>query len=187
MESATEPSPSSDPSTATIGRTDDATDWADRHVARWRNHWIDLDFDPEVEAIVVRMARLMRYLKDTSREALDRVGLQDFEYQTLHQLMVRETPGHATPSELAEELGLSGAGMTGRLDGLEKAGWIQRSPAAEDRRRVDIEVTQAGMAIWKQAMKLRGTTEDELIAALDPDERQQLAVLLKKLTLSIEP
>ena len=163
------------------------TDWADRHVARWRNHWIDLAFDAEVEAIVVRMSRLMRHLKETTQEALDQVGLQDFEYQTLHQLMVRETPGHATPSELADDLGLSGAGMTGRLDGLERAGWIQRSPAAEDRRRVDIEVTKAGMEIWKQAMKLRSKAEDELVGALEPSERQQLGVLLKKLALSVEP
>ncbi|MEX0426698.1 MarR family winged helix-turn-helix transcriptional regulator [Nocardioides sp. DS6] len=163
------------------------TDWADRHVARWHDHWIDLAFDAEVEAIVVRMARLMRHLKDTTREALDQVGLQDFEYQTLHQLMVRETPGHATPSQLADDLGLSGAGMTGRLDGLERAGWIRRSPAAEDRRRVDIEVTKAGMEIWKQAMKLRCKAEEELIAVLEPTERQELAVLLKKLTLGVEP
>lgn len=166
---------------------DQPSDWADRHVARWRNHWIDLPFDADVEAVVVRMGRLMRYLKDTTKDALDEVGLQDFEYQTLHQLMVRETPGHATPSELAEDLGLSGAGMTGRLDGLESAGWIQRSPAAEDRRRVDIEVTKAGMDIWKRAMTLRSRAEEELLSALEPSERQQLGVLLKTLTLSVEP
>ncbi|MEP9382763.1 MarR family winged helix-turn-helix transcriptional regulator [Nocardioides cheoyonin] len=161
-------------------------DWADRHVARWRNHWIGLCFDPEVEAVVVRMHRLMGHLKETSQEALDQVGLQDFEYQTLHQLMVRETPGHATPSALAEELGLSGAGMTGRLDALEGAGWIQRSTAADDRRRVDVEVTKAGIEIWKQAMQLRGKAEEELLAVLGPDERTQFAVLLKKLALSLE-
>lgn len=172
METAAEPGP---------------TDWADRHVARWRNHWIDLDFDPDVEALVVRMSRLMGYLKGTSKDALDQVGLQDFEYQTLHQLMVRETPGHATPSELADDLGLSGAGMTGRLDALEKSGWIQRSPAPMDRRRVDIEVTKAGMEIWKQAMTLRSKSEEKLFAALEPTERHELAVLLKKLALTIEP
>ena len=27
----------------------------DRHVARWRDHWIDIHFDDEVEAMVERI------------------------------------------------------------------------------------------------------------------------------------
>jgi DNA-binding MarR family transcriptional regulator len=165
---------------------DDAADWADRHVARWRNHWIDVAFDPEVEAIVARTSRIMRHLRATSQKALAEVGLQEFEYQTLHQLMVRDTPGQATPSALAVDLGISAAGMTGRLDGLERAGWIQRTPAVDDRRRVDVEVTKAGMAIWKDAMRLRTQAEEELLQVLSPDERIDLAALLKRLTLHIE-
>jgi DNA-binding MarR family transcriptional regulator len=161
-------------------------DWADRHVARWRDHWIDVSFDDEVEAITVRIGRLKRYFRHTTQAALAEVGLQDFEYDTLHQLMVRDTPGQASPSALAADLGISAAGMTGRLDGLEKAGWIQRRPAADDRRRVDIEVTRAGAAIWRRAMDLRGRAEDELAALLTPEERTTLAELLKRLTLGAE-
>lgn len=161
-------------------------DWADRHVARWGNHWIDLDFDPEVEAIVVRMARVRRYLREQSLKALAEVGLQDFEYETLHQMMVRDTPGRATPTALADELGMSGAGMTGRLDTLERAGWIQRTPAIDDRRRVDIEITKAGMEIWKAAMRRRTRTEEQLVLTLPAKDRARLAALLKKLTLTIE-
>ncbi len=51
--------------------------------------------------------------------------------------MIRDTPGHASPSALAHDLGISNAGMTGRLDALEKAGWIQRRADADDRRRVE--------------------------------------------------
>ena len=35
-----------------------AEDWTDRHVARWRDHWIDVAFEDDVEAIVVRIGRL---------------------------------------------------------------------------------------------------------------------------------
>jgi len=161
-------------------------DWADRHVARWDNHWTGVDFDPEVEAIVVRMARLRRYLREASLKSFAEVGLQDFEYETLHQLMVRDTSGRATPTALAEELGISGAGMTGRLDTLEKAGWIRRTPAVDDRRRVDIEITKAGLEIWKAAIRLRAQTEEQLVHTLPAKERTRLAALLKKLTLPIE-
>lgn len=165
--------------------TDDE-DWTDRHVARWRDHWIDVAFEDDVEAIVVRIGRLKHYFKLTTQQALVEVGLQDFEYDTLHHLMIRDTPGLASPSALAADLGISNAGMTGRLDALEKAGWIQRSADADDRRRVSIEITKAGAAIWRRAMDLRGRTEHEVVHALDDEERAMLAALLKKMTLATE-
>lgn len=161
-------------------------DWADRHVARWRDHWIDVNFDDEIEAITVRLNKIVRYFKTSSQAAVAEVGLQDFEYDTLHQLMIRDTPGQASPSGLADDLGISGAGMTGRLDALEKAGWVQRRPTAEDRRRVTVEVTRSGVEIWRRAMDLRGRAEDELLGSLTGKERTALAAILKKLTLQIE-
>lgn len=162
-------------------------DWADRHVERWRDHWVDVTFDDDVEAIVVRMGRLMRHFKaTTTQEILAEVGLQEFEYRTLHLLMIRDTPGQASPSALAADLGISNAGMTGRLDTLEKAGWIQRSTDADDRRRVTVEVTSEGAAIWRRAMALRGKAEHEVVHVLDADERATLAALLKKMTLFVE-
>lgn len=161
-------------------------DWADRHVARWRDHWIDVSFEDDVESIVVRIDRLKHYFKVTTQRALAEVGLQDFEYETLHHLMIRDTPGHASPSALAADLEISNAGMTGRLDVLERAGWIQRRADPDDRRRVAIEVTRSGAAIWRRAMDLRGRAEDEVVHALTAAERARLAALLKKMTLATE-
>lgn len=161
-------------------------DWADRHVARWRGHWIDVDFDDEVEAITVRIGRIKEYFHRATAEAVAEVGLQEHEYQTLHHLMIRDTPGQANPSDLAQDLGISNAGMTGRLDSLEAAGWIQRRTSPEDRRRVHVEATKAGVEVWRRAMGLRGRAEDELIGELSAEERTELARLLKKLTLRLE-
>jgi DNA-binding MarR family transcriptional regulator len=165
---------------------DEPADWADRHVARWRDHWIDIAIEDDVEAIVVRIGRLQKHFKLTTQHALAEVGLQDFEYDTLHQLMIRDTPGLASPSALAEDLGISNAGMTGRLDALERAGWIQRRASADDRRRVQVEVTRSGFALWRRAMGLRGEAEDQVVHALDADERATLARLLKRMTLAAE-
>jgi DNA-binding MarR family transcriptional regulator len=162
------------------------TDWTDRHVARWRAHWVDISFDDQVESIVTRISRLQRYLKDARQTAVAEVGLQDFEYQTLHSLMIRDTPGTASPTDLADDLGVSGAGMTGRLDGLEKAGWVQRTPSPDDRRRVVVEITKSGAEIWRRAMAIRGSQEEEMVGVLSERERAQLDKLLKKLTLWTE-
>lgn len=161
-------------------------DWADRHVARWRDHWIDIAFEDDVEAIVVRIERLTKHFRSVKHEALTESGLQDFEYDTLHLLMIRDTPGHASPSALAADLKISNAGMTGRLDALERAGWIQRHAATDDRRRVDVEITTKGAAAWRRAMELRGEGEDEVVHVLTAEERGTLAGLLKKMTLSVE-
>jgi DNA-binding MarR family transcriptional regulator len=162
------------------------TDWTDRHVARWRDHWIDIRFDDQVEGIVVRIGRLARYLKSTMQTAVAEVGLQEFEYQTLHSLMIRDTPGTASPTDLADDLGVSGAGITGRLDGLEKAGWVQRTHSPDDRRRVVVEITKSGAEIWRRAMAIRGSQEEEMVGVLSERERAQLDRLLKKLTLWTE-
>ena len=162
------------------------TDWTDRHVARWRDHWIDVHFDDQVEGIVVRIGRLGRYLTSIRQAAQEEIGLQDHEYQTLHSLMIRDTPGTASPTDLADDLGVSGAGMTGRLDGLERAGWVQRTSSPDDRRRVVVEITKSGAAVWRRAMALRGSQEEDMVGVLSDREKAQLNRLLKKLTLWTE-
>ncbi|MEV1203402.1 MarR family winged helix-turn-helix transcriptional regulator, partial [Microbispora rosea] len=88
--------------------------------------------------------------------------------------------------ELAAELKVSPAGMTGRLDTLEKAGLVRRVRSVEDRRRVDVELTSEGRAIWLKAMDLRGEVEDAMVGVLGPDDQDVLAALLKRMLLRME-
>lgn len=163
-----------------------AEDWTDRHVARWRDHWLELAFDDRVEGAFARISRIQRFLKQAKQRALGEVGLTDFEYDTLHTLMIRDTPGSATPTELAADLDVSGAGMTGRLDGLERKGWVRRIPSVDDRRRVLVEATKGGIEIWRRAMDLRGAAENDLASALSERELATLNRLLKKMTVHAE-
>ncbi len=138
-------------------------DEADLHVERWRDHWVlDQEFDDDVEAMTVRIGEHPASGSGPPRRRpWPRSGLQDFEYETLHALMIRDTPGHASPGELAQEMGVSNAGVTGRLDSMEKKGWVKRMPGVDDRRRVEVEATREGLRIWREAMDLRGSAEDE--------------------------
>ena len=76
--------------------------------------------------------------------------------------------------------------MTGRLDGLERAGWVQRTSSPDDRRRVVVEITKSGAEVWRRAMALRGSQEEEMVGVLSGRERAQLNKLLKKMTLWTE-
>ncbi len=174
------------PSEGLTERSADTEDRADRHVARWRDHWIDVDFDDEIEAITVRIGSIAKFFDDALAAAASEVGLARFEYQTLHMLMIRDTPGHASPTALAKDLDISPAGMTGRLDSMEKAGWVRRTASVEDRRKISVEATRAGIEIWRRAMDLRGEAETRLLQTLSPERRTELAALLKQVTLQIE-
>jgi DNA-binding MarR family transcriptional regulator len=66
---------------------------------------------------------------------------------------------------------------------LERAGWVQRTASPDDRRRVVVEITRAGADVWRKAMALRGSQEEELVGVLTDRERAQLNRILKKLAL----
>jgi DNA-binding MarR family transcriptional regulator len=160
-------------------------DSADRHVARWRDVE-EFPFDHDVEAAVFRLITLARYLRQTKDDAVAEAGLQGFEYDTLHSLMLRDTPGVASPTELADDMRMSPAGMTGRLDTLERSGLLRRKASPGDRRRVVIEITAKGRRLWGRAFDLRGDAENGLFAPLPVTQRRTLNRLLKQLLLPLE-
>lgn len=158
-------------------------DSVDVHLARWHGK---APFDARVEGIITRIQLLAKHVGQAKDRALAEVGLQEFEFATLHRLGAREAPGRATPSELAAELMLSPAGMTGRLDTLEQSGLVRRVRSSQDRRRVDVELTEAGRTRWLAAMELRGQAEDSMVAPLDPADQDALSALLKRMLIQAE-
>lgn len=158
-------------------------DSVDRHIARWRGK---APFDDRVEEIITRIQMLDRHVRRLKDRALAETGLQAHEFETLHRLVSRGEPWRATPSELAAELAISPAGMTGRLDGLEESGLIRRIRSKEDRRRVDVELTDLGRSRWIAAMRLRGVAETAMVDPLSGPEQDTLNALLKRLLLNVE-
>ena len=65
-------------------------------------------------------------------------------------------------------------------------GFVRRLPSTTDRRKVDIELTDTGLAAWHEAMDLLGEEEERIIGVLAPDERRQLSDLLRRVNLAIE-
>jgi DNA-binding MarR family transcriptional regulator len=94
--------------------------------------------------------------------------------------------GRAAPTELAADLKMAPASITGRLDGLERRGFVRRTPSAEDRRRVDVELTPAGREVWLGALDVVGHEESRLLSVLSADERRTLSDLLRRVMLVAE-
>lgn len=159
-------------------------DSVDEHIERWRRVLPDLD--PDVEGAVTRMQKLVWHWKRAKEGTLTAHLLQAHEYETLHELAGRGEPYRATPSELATDLRMSPAAMTGRLDALEQRGYVRRRPSSTDRRKVVVELTPSGLAAWREAIEGVGQEEDRVMAALSPAERHQLVGLLRRLMLATE-
>ncbi|MBQ0893320.1 MarR family transcriptional regulator [Micromonospora sp. U56] len=159
-----------------------ARDRTDRHIERWLPVLPELD--PDVEGAVTRMSGFTRHLRTVKDRSLAELGLPAHEYDTLHALAGRR--GRATPGELADDMAMAPASVTARVDALERRGFVRRTPSTVDRRRVDVELTEAGHAAWHAAIEVIGQEEHRLLGVLTPDERRLLADLLRRVSLHAE-
>jgi DNA-binding MarR family transcriptional regulator len=154
-------------------------DSVDRHVEHWKREIPELN--PLVEGAVTRMQMLLRHLKQTRQATLAAHGLEDYEYATLHFLGGCGPDHRATPSEIAAWQRMSPSGITGRLDALEKRGFIRRLPSPADRRKVIVELTEEGRQAWRGTFSPQTDEEAKVLAALDPDEQEQFNGMLRRM------
>ena|SRR5579875_807019 len=163
-------------------------DSVDLEVARWAALWADNPaFDPEVEGAITRMQFLLRVKQRRDVAAfLDEEDFTREDYDTLHHLMVQPHPTEATPTQLAEAVGVTKASMTGRLDRLERAGLITRETDSSNRRRVLVRPTQAGREAWNKYVHAGMRRERALLSPLSGKELAQLNALLRKAVQGLE-
>jgi DNA-binding MarR family transcriptional regulator len=73
------------------------------------------------------------------------------------------------------------------LNELEELGYATRLRDPHDRRRHLVQLTSAGRAALARTERAQETIEDEVLGALDPDERSTLRQLLNRALRSVEP
>ncbi|SDT28988.1 MarR family winged helix-turn-helix transcriptional regulator [Actinoplanes derwentensis] len=162
-----------------------AKDKADILVEAWA---AELDWlDPVQEAIIVRLSVLGRHLAQARKTALAAGDLAYWQFKVLLILRRGGPPYQASPSELADSLGLTRGALSARLRPIEEAGLITRTGADDrDRRRVRVTLTEAGHRAFEQHIGTEYRAETALLAALDASERQALADLLRKVVLAAQ-
>lgn len=159
-------------------------DSVDRHIEQWLEEIPDLD--PLAEGVITRMQLLVKHLKHQKHAAITSHELEDYEYDTLHMLGGCGPDHRATPTEIATWLHMSPAAITGRLDALERRGFIRREASSDDRRKVIVELTPAGRRVWRASGREQGAEEERILAPLTQKERQQLAGLLRRMLLVVD-
>jgi DNA-binding MarR family transcriptional regulator len=136
--------------------------------------------DPLVEGISDRISVISRRFLLRSKRRLDEHGITWRDWQVLTNLVLSgETP--RSPTYLASTLMVTTGAMTNVLDRLEQADLIRRVQNPGDRRGVIVEATEAGVALWHEAVNELGEQEASVVSTLDRKEQEQLNVLLRKL------
>ncbi|AMD00600.1 MarR family winged helix-turn-helix transcriptional regulator [Halomonas chromatireducens] len=148
-------------------------------IAQWQQEMPDLDLLPME---VVGYLKTMQSLTQERLQAFFKeYGLQAGEFDVLATLRRSGAPYRLGPTQLFETLMISSGGMTSRLDRLEKAGLIRRSPNPEDRRGTLVSLTEEGLALMNRMVPRHVENEARMLAALSREEQRALSELLGKL------
>ena len=159
-------------------------DTTDRVLSGWEETRPDL----EVGALQVtaRLSRIGPLLARRQEEVFDRFGLSRGEVGALSALRIAGPPYRLSPTRLAKGLMLSSAGVTSRIDRLERRGLVRRLDDPDDRRGVIIELTGEGSQIVDDAVAALAVSDRQLLERLDPAEVEQLEGLLRKVLALLE-
>lgn len=123
------------------------------------------------------LAQLGAHAAARFAERLNPLGLTPAQAGILWNLA--HQPG-LTQRALAELLGAFPSRLVLLLDELEKRGLLERQPDPVDRRSHALRLTDAGKAQLDELGRVARQHQDDLCAALDGAEREQLRELLQK-------
>ena len=142
--------------------------------------------DPEVEGLVDRISGLSRRFHRALDETLAEFQLDYSEWKLLGLLARQSEAYRSSPGKLARMMELSSGAMTNRLDRLEQAGLVSRMPDPDDRRGIQVELTDEGLRTYERAVGVQAKKEELVTAALTDAEKKQLNGLLRRLMLEFE-
>ncbi len=161
--------------------TNPDSDEVDEIVTAWIRERPDIDFAPL--GVLSRVFRLARRLNIARKQAFQAAELEPWEWDVLSALRRAGAPYELNPKELlAQNLVTSGT-MSNRIARLEKRGLISRQVDPNDRRNIPVKLTKAGLAQVDIAVEHLMRHEQELLAGMNDAELQELAGLLRKLSL----
>ena len=155
-----------------------AEDTTDRVLSGWGETRPDLGVG--ALQVTARLSRIGPHLARRQEEVFGRFGLSRGEVGALSALRISGPPYQLSPTRLAKGLMLSSAGVTSRIDRLERRGLVRRLDDPDDRRGVIIELTDQGRQVVDDAVAALAISDRQLLDRLDPEEVQQLEGLLRK-------
>jgi DNA-binding MarR family transcriptional regulator len=159
-------------------------DSVDALLESWAQQRPDLDVSPV--AIVGRLGRLQAHLDEQLAGILAGYGVSAASFAVLEALQRLCPCGPVSQRLLADQLGLTPGTVSVRIDRLVDEGLVTRRPDPASKRNVLIELTERGRSLFDRIAPAHLASEDRLLTALAPDERDLLGDLLRKLLVEFE-
>lgn len=152
-------------------------------VDEMRRQWAAQDpkLDTAPLEVVGRLLLCARHLEDALVGALDPLGLSYGDFDVINTLRRRGDPGGTNPGDLARSALITSGAMTARLDRLARAGLVERTPDADDRRAVRVRLTPHGERLATDALQAVIAADHVFLEPLEPADRERAASLLKRL------
>ncbi|GAB2743637.1 MarR family winged helix-turn-helix transcriptional regulator [Streptomyces bullii] len=144
------------------------------------------DLDTAAMEVFGRIYRLSRAMGDRMDRAYAKYGISRGEFDVLATLRRSGEPYTLSPRQLSATLMLTTGGMTGRLDKLERAQLLRRSPDPHDRRGLQVTLTRKGLDLIDEAVGAGLAAQTEALSALDDEQAGHLAGLLRELLFATE-
>jgi len=135
--------------------------------------------DKKVELdILLRGRKFKRLVDDIYRDFRTRYGLKQAEADVL--VFLCQFPDR-TPTEIARELCLNKGHVSVATDGLCKKAYLLASRDGKDRRIVHYTVTNEGMAVNREILKIKDEVNEYLFGGLSEKELNTLCAITEKL------
>jgi DNA-binding MarR family transcriptional regulator len=124
------------------------------------------------------LARLGLHARKQFGRRLEELGLTTRAWGALNVLA---NEGPLTQLALGHAVAMDPSSMVGVVDDLEARGFVERRRDPRDRRAYALHVTTAGEEVLARGRRLAQEAQEDLLAPLDPEEREQLHRLLLRL------
>lgn len=124
------------------------------------------------------MSRVFNMLTQELERQFEPSGLTNAQWKPLFKLSAGEV---STVAELARVCTLDAGGMTRMLDRLEAKGLCQRVRSSEDRRVVNLEITDAGRDAAKVIPEVLSRVQNAYLAGFSVEEWEALKSYLRRM------
>jgi DNA-binding MarR family transcriptional regulator len=160
------------------------SDYMDTALEAWESERPELDL--EAAAVIGRIRRAASLVEERIGALIARFGIRNpGDLDTLATLRREGKPFELSPKELSGRLLVTSAGLSGRLDRLENAGWIQRTQHPEDRRATIVTLTDVGRELVDSVYSQTLDLYRDALGSTDPDQQAQLANELRTILINL--
>jgi DNA-binding MarR family transcriptional regulator len=142
--------------------------------------------DVGAAAVTGRIRRTNFHLNRNAEAVLNGFNTTGASFDVLAALYAVGPPYQMTPTQFYRGHMMSSAGVTARLDVVERAGLVARSRDPRDRRGVIVTLTRAGQKTVREAAQALYRRQAFVLAVYTDRERKQVLNLMKRLLNSLE-